>query len=116
MRASLAEKQGHRCDLCSLPLRDPVLDHDHETGAIRGTLHRGCNSLLGKVENNYKRYGVINMAAFLNGAASYLQRHATNRTGYLHNTHRTEEEKRDRRNAKARAARAAKVGRAGTTT
>lgn len=21
-------------------------------------LHRGCNALLGKVENNYKRYGV----------------------------------------------------------
>ena len=80
--------------------------HDHQTGAIRGALHRGCNALLGKVENNYKRYGVRNLFAFLNGAAAYLQRHLTNRTGLLHPTHYTEDEKREKRNAKARAARA----------
>jgi hypothetical protein len=108
IRERLAEEQGGRCAICQLPLSKPVLDHDHVTGAVRGTLHNGCNALLGKVENNYKRYGVVNLAAFLAGTAAYLQKHQTNRTGYLHPTFRTEEQKRERRNTKARAARAAR--------
>ena len=108
IRERLAEEQGGRCDLCQLPLSKPCLDHDHVTGAIRGTLHNGCNALLGKVENNYKRYGVVNLAAFLAGTAAYLQKHQTNRTGYLHPTFKTEEQKRERRNKQARAARTAR--------
>lgn len=108
VRERLAKEQGGRCAICQLPLTKPVLDHDHTTGAVRATLHNGCNALLGKVENNYRRYGVVNLAAFLAGTAAYLQRHQTNVTGYLHNTHRTEDEKRERRNTKARAARAAR--------
>ena len=73
-----------------------------------GHRHGGCNALLGKLENNYKRYGVINVAAFLAGTAAYLQKHQTNRTGYLHPTFKTEDQKRERRNTKARAARAAR--------
>lgn len=107
-RERLATQQGGRCALCQLPLTKPVLDHDHSTGAVRGTLHNGCNALLGKLENNYKRYGVVNLAAFANGVAAYLQRHMTNQTGWLHPSHRTEDENRERRNAKARAARAAR--------
>lgn len=110
VREALAERQGNRCAICQLPLSKPVLDHDHSTGAVRATLHAGCNSLLGKVENNYKRYGVTNLAAFLAGTAAYLQRHTTNQTGLLHNTHKSEDEKRELRNAKARATRAAKRG------
>jgi Recombination endonuclease VII len=107
-RSTLLLAQGLRCALCKLPcsLAQAVLDHDHGTGAIRATLHRGCNSLLGKVENNYKRYGVINLAAFLSGLSSYLQAHMTNQTSLIHPTHKTEEEKRLSRNAKARKARA----------
>jgi hypothetical protein len=91
-------------------VKDAVLDHDHSTGAIRGTLHRACNSLLGTLENNSKRYGVRpeNIAAFLHGAAAYLQRHKTNVTGLLHPTHKTEDEKRIKRNLKAVKVRAAK--------
>ena len=110
IRERLAKEQGGRCALCQLPLTKPVLDHDHTTGAVRGTLHNGCNALLGKVENNYKRYGVVNLAAFLQGTAAYLQRHTTNQTGYLHSAHRTEDEKRERTNKRARAARAARKG------
>jgi hypothetical protein len=108
IRERLAEEQGGLCAICQLPLSKPVLDHDHVTGAVRATLHNGCNALLGKVENNYKRYGVVNLAAFLAGTAAYLQKHQTNRTGYLHPTFKTEEQKRERRNTKARAARAAR--------
>ena len=106
-RAELAAKQGGRCAICQLPLSKEVLDHCHTTGAVRATLHSGCNALLGKVENNYKRYGVGNLAAFLSGVAAYLQRHTTNQTGWVHNTHKTDDEKRIKRNAVARARRAA---------
>ena len=108
-REELREAQGKLCALCSTPVSadQAVLDHDHSTGAIRGTLHRGCNALLGKVENNYKRYGVHNLAAFLAGVAKYLQKHEANRTGLLHPSHKTEEERRVKRNALARKRRAA---------
>lgn len=108
VRERLAAAQGGRCAICQLPLTKPCLDHNHNTGAVRATLHNGCNALLGKLENNYKRYGVVNLSAFLQGTAAYLQRHVTNQTGYLHPSHKTEDEKRERRNAKARATRTAK--------
>lgn len=113
VRVSLAMKQGNRCALCQgqfglkAPL-DPVLDHNHQTGAVRGVLHRCCNSLLGKIENNAPRYGVRNIPAFVNGVAGYLQAHLTNITGYLHPSHKTDEEKRLLRNKRARVARAKK--------
>lgn len=69
--------------------------------------------MLGKIENNYKRYGVVNLSAFLQGTAAYLQRHTTNHTGYLHPSHKTEDEKRERRNAKARATRAKRLAATG---
>jgi hypothetical protein len=102
--------QGGRCALCSLTcsLEEAVADHCHTSGAMRAVLHRGCNALLGKVENNYKRYGLKNVAAFLNGAAAYLQLHATNRTGMIHPTYKDAEGKRLLRNKRARLARARK--------
>ncbi len=110
VRASLLIKQGGRCELCSLPLaaRDAVLDHDHHTGVCRGAIHRGCNSLLGKVENNAARYGARELSAFLHGAAGYLKAHEVDCTGLLHPTFKTDDEKREKRNKKAREARAKK--------
>lgn len=112
-RQRLADAQGNRCAICQQPLGenaplDPVLDHDHRTGAIRGVLHRGCNSLFGVIENNAPRYGVRNIPTFTSGVAAYQRRHMVNVTGLLHPTHKTEDEKRLARNKKARAARAAK--------
>lgn len=108
-RETLLAAQGARCALCAqvCTSAEAVLDHDHETGAIRATLHRGCNALLGKVENNYRRYGVRNLAAFMAGLSTYLQKHEQNRTGLLHPSHKTDEEKRVKRNALARKRRAA---------
>lgn len=109
-RAEMLEAQGARCAICQLPVaaKEAVLDHDHKTGAVRGVLHRGCNSLLGKIENNAPRYGVRNVAAFTNGVAAYLRNHMTNITGLLHPTYKTDEEKRLLRNKRARIARAKK--------
>lgn len=97
--------------MCQLPLKltDAVLDHCHTTGAVRGTAHRSCNALLGKVENNAARFGLPRdrMPAFLQGVGKYLLLHKTNITGMLHPTHKTEDEKRIAKNKKAVLKRAA---------
>ena len=98
IRARLLLQQGGLCAICSLPCKRPCLDHDHDTGAIRGVACSGCNALLGKLENNYRRYGVTSLAAFTNGVAAYLSKHAFNITSMLHPSHLTEDEKRLRRN------------------
>jgi hypothetical protein len=54
--------QGGVCYICQCP--EPVngrrlsVDHDHETGEIRGLACSRCNPLLGKIENAFKRYGL----------------------------------------------------------
>lgn len=98
--------QQNRCAICQGPIstkpgQDPVLDHDHKTGAVRAVLHRSCNALLGKVENNSARFGVRDIAAFCQGTAKYLMRYQTNITGLIHSTHLTEDEKRIKRNKAA---------------
>jgi hypothetical protein len=47
--------QRGKCALCRKPFteaRRPVVDHDHRTGAFRGLLHRGCNTLIGQIEHH----------------------------------------------------------------
>ena len=49
-------KQNNCCALCGETIvDDAVLDHDHKSGLVRLVLHRGCNALLGKLENNLAR-------------------------------------------------------------
>lgn len=107
IRERMVVSQGGRCAICSLPIKRPCLDHDHSTGAVRAACCSGCNALLGKIENNYKRYGVTSIAAFCGGVAGYLGKHSINITGYLHPSHKSEDEKRVARNTKARKKRAA---------
>lgn len=109
-RSSLLVAQGNLCAICKLKCKNPVLDHDHSTGLIRAALCAGCNSLLGKLENNHRRYGVQSLPAFCHGVPSYLQRHETDQTGLLHPTHKTADEKRVALNTKARKKRAALKG------
>lgn len=104
---------GRKCELCGLPCMqtDIVLDHCHRFGWVRGAIHRRCNSLLGKLENNAPRFGFANLGyltAFLHGASTYLQRNQTHHTGMIHPLHKTPEEKRIATNLKARKTRAAK--------
>ena len=52
--------QGGLCFCCR---RKPVgkrlcTEHDHASGLFRGLLCHACNALLGKIENNFKRYGL----------------------------------------------------------
>lgn len=56
----LLEYQGYRCVLCGKPLNFRqnsqrrgriVVDHNHDTGEIRGLMHVYCNVALGIIEN-----------------------------------------------------------------
>jgi len=106
VRDKIRADQKGLCALCHLPVSvaDAVLDHCHEHGYIRGTLHRSCNSLLGVLENNRKRFGLGDddaFAAFMLGAGAYITKHLTPQTRMLHPTFKTEDEKRLARNLKA---------------
>ncbi len=112
-RAQLLAKQCGKCALCRRPAakRTPCLDHCHSTGVVRGVLCRGCNALLGKIENNLARNGLTNtadLAAYLQNLIPYIESGRRGGTGVLHNTWKTEDEKRLARNAAARKARALK--------
>lgn len=110
-REAKLKEQGGRCALTgyTISAAEAVLDHDHATGHVRGVLHRGVNSLLGKIENNHKRYGVSlpMLRAMAPAVASYIERDYSDNAYYP--THRTADEKRERRNTLARKARAAKA-------
>lgn len=109
-RDKLYEQQRGICPICGTGLQheDSVLDHCHSSGHIRGTLHRSCNALLGKIENNYKRIGVsFSMLAGISpSVASYIS--SSYKENPYHPSHRTAEEKRLSRNESARAKRVAK--------
>ncbi len=119
-RLALLEQQEYRCAICGLActIDQAVLDHCHKNttdchknntgGHIRAVLHRGCNALLGRIENNAPRHGIQlqQLIAFLVGASRYIDFHQVNQTGLIHPLHLTPEEKAARRKAKARRARA----------
>ena len=56
LREELLEQQGEQDPITGLPITDPVLDHDHDSGAVRCVLQREVNSFEGKVWNAYKRF------------------------------------------------------------
>lgn len=103
--------QGKKCALSGMPiaLSDAVVDHCHKTGEIRGVLHRGVNSMLGKIENHRKLAGLtddVALARMLAGVVHYLCR-SESYHGVRYPTHKDAEEKRISINAKARKRRAA---------
>ena len=94
--------QGHLCALCNeiVATGEAVLDHDHKTGLVRGVLHRGCNSLLGKIENSLvmNRITPTRLSNILLNIPTYTNQDL----GVLHPTHRTAEEKKLRAKKRAK--------------
>jgi hypothetical protein len=109
-RLELLASQGHICALCQQELveTEAVLDHDHRTGFIRGVLHRGCNSLEGKIANSLvmNRITPERLKNILDNLQFYTNQHHA----VLHPTYRTAEEKkaRTKKRAKLRRQRASK--------
>ena len=82
------QEQGCLCALCGEQIiDDAVLDHDHKTGLIRRVLHRGCNALLGKIENNLprNRITISRLNAISNNLVTYI---LTEHTDILHPTYK----------------------------
>ena len=71
---ALWEKQKGLCPICNRPLseeyRRPCVDHDHETGKIRGIIHSGCNLLVGILEKDMS----IDLANKINNIINYLNK------------------------------------------
>jgi hypothetical protein len=47
----LLKKQNGKCLICEEVLKQPCVDHDHETGKVRGLLCRICNLKLQALED-----------------------------------------------------------------
>lgn len=98
------------CELCggAFTEKNPrVVDHCHATGKVRGVLHRGCNAMLGVIENGRARYqllDVVRLARMLGAIPSYLMKRRDDAP--LYPSHRDAEQKRELKNKRARAARA----------
>ena len=69
VREKLEKEQKSRCAICDthsiVQGKNLSLDHDHETGQIRGLLCNKCNLLIGMADDN---------PALLRAAASYLEK------------------------------------------
>jgi len=64
------------CPILATKKCDWVLDHDHQTGMVRGVISRQANSLLGKVENFYIRMckgDKEDLPGVLDAMAAYLE-------------------------------------------
>lgn len=120
VRLFILNAQGHECPMCEGNLRAktttkrPALDHNHDTGFIRGVLCISCNGCEGRIMKRAKiAAGKGNNAIlWLKRMIAYLEKHETpqwgteTRRGLIHPTHKTENEKRLARLAKAKKVRA----------
>ena len=87
-RLQQLEQQNNLCALCGdVIIDDAVLDHDHKTGLLRQVLHRGCNSMLGKIENTMPR-SRMNRDRLRTFALNLMQYIETTHTDITHPTHK----------------------------
>jgi hypothetical protein len=106
VRKQLLVRQKNRCAVCGhgfTKADGPVVDHDHETGVIRGVLHRSCNMAEGKVKVKANRgHKGVSAYTLLIGLGKYLDHHSVPRVQLIHPEHMTEAKKRTHRNQRAK--------------
>ena len=57
-RERLVAEQDNRCAICACEFSEenkPRVDHDHDTGKVRGALCRNCNVALGLLQDSPER-------------------------------------------------------------
>lgn len=65
-------EQGGCCGICEEQLSGPIaVDHDHETGSVRGLLCYRCNTGLGSLGDSLD--GVMRAAAYLLARVNVLE-------------------------------------------
>jgi hypothetical protein len=108
-RKKLLAEQGGLCPLCVLPVDltlkgEGVVDHNHDTGEIRGILHRSCNAAEGKAANAIGRWGtkVNTYDAIIAYTERLLHYWKTSGTGMVYHSHKSPEEKAQADKLKAR--------------
>ena len=96
LREELLKEQNYRCGLCgeNLSIEEAVLDHDHKTGAIRKTIHRGCNAFLGSIENNMTRNRIT--ASRLKSILATVETYREELREEIHPTHNKPKRRRKR--------------------
>lgn len=117
----LKTKQGGLCPLCLKPITlsvagaksDYVVDHDHETGEIRGVLHRSCNAAEGKAANAIGQWGAksnkyVDIIPYVERLLAYWKQQGC---GIIYPDHKTPEERDEQRRLKANRAAAARRAR-----
>jgi hypothetical protein len=55
MTLALFYAQGGRCAICEVDTTRLCIDHDHETGQVRGLLCVSCNAALGHMKDSPER-------------------------------------------------------------
>lgn len=78
------DNKPEKCPIFECNLEDAVLDHNHNTGMVRGVLHRQSNAWLGKIENSWKRFGsfsAVDLSSALKNVCEYIDKGDTD---YLH--------------------------------
>ena len=101
--AHVKSKQGGLCPLCKQPIdfttrgnkQNYAVDHNHDTGEIRGVLHSSCNAAEGKAANAIGRWGSKDTSypAIIEFTQRLLEYWQTAGTGLMYPRHLTPEEK-----------------------
>ena len=117
----LKSKQGGVCLVCKNLVNlqvmgnksDYVVDHCHESGEIRGILHRSCNASLGKIDNAAGRWGCKSMKyediiPYLRNVVEYYETFGSGGTGLMYPDHATPEQKAEKARVKRNKAAALK--------
>lgn len=108
VRLMMWKRQGGKCLVCSKPINvtiqgtgsDYALDHCHESGEVRGLLHRSCNSALGKIDHAAGCWGAKSMKyediiPYLKAVVAYYEWVEKNPTGMMYPSHKTPEQKKE---------------------